>query len=361
MKTYFLKVLRGIVYFIGFPLLLMLTLITTGPMYGEPVFAQNIGTGIGIVIGMWAAIEIVRLILKLTCKKHALVQTCISVFVCVFVMLIPVVSADAVVGKKVDDIVMKNKDGVKITYKLNEELDDVTTVSPEVFNLGYVMKNGKKVENYNYQIGRYLPVTNKDRPDKYLTQKLIDSTDEFMRIHKMVKYRDYAGYKLKNAPTDKSLPDSIPSFNEVLENRINEYKEIIIEVDKYYNTNGELPTDQNFNLEKLEIWYYISDNAPIDYEYTKIDTKTGYYSYTYTDLLELRDELEIKPALYPYFVARNYIYMFIGIVAISLIGVDRLSFRIKDSIENPVEFDNNAIKNKFADFFKKRKNKKEAK
>ncbi|MDD4839477.1 MAG: hypothetical protein PHE93_02230 [Clostridia bacterium] len=321
-KTKVLKVLRTVFYCIGFPLLLLLTAIGTMPFFGEPVFKASCANGLLVIFIMWAVVEIVRLIMKFACKKNQMAQTIIVAVVGLIIMVAPVILFDELVGPKIDASATQGAN-FELAYIVNEgvatvvsaDTTDAVIIPTEFADVSYQLLNGSDLETFNYQLGKYTNVTNKVRVDKALYRKFLDSADDFMDFYGINKWYNYEDFYFDNYTGFAT--DGTPTTDGHLlgvENKLNaeiEYlQKAVVSYHRAYVANGNSEVGLDTSIPATYNIYQIAIGET---------TSTSHMSLS--DLYILKTELATKAQIYPLFVARNYIYIFIGLVALSTILV----------------------------------------
>ncbi|MGN1096242.1 MAG: hypothetical protein ACI4QU_00150 [Christensenellales bacterium] len=336
-KRKLFNILRIVCYCLGFPLLFLIGLIASMPFFGEPVYADACANGILILLGMWAIVEIVRFSMKFALRKSRLLQTIVTVAVAIIVMAVPMFVMDAVLSKQYGEIVndsaniavsFENGSKLKVEGEAEVTLSDKLEVPTEFFNAGF------ETENYEYQVGWFKGVTNTKRRDGMLYYQLISETDAFMNKTGINKWLNFKDYKFNNYEEDTGdgLALGVASM---LEKDINTSREIIalyyyqtevlhatpsseltvryyVVTGNTYNLEGkikELVTAEGYNPEStVEGLKKVNDLKAVAESVSKSNMSIN-------DLYELKLHLETRPSLYPVLAVRNYIYIFIGIVA----------------------------------------------
>ncbi|HKL94558.1 MAG TPA: hypothetical protein VJZ69_04670 [Clostridia bacterium] len=330
-KVKILKLLRVIFYVVGFPLLLLLTAIGTMPFFGEPIFNDSCAYGIFAVLIMWAVVEIVRLIMKLTCKNNQLLQTIVVSVVALIIMIVPVVLLDELVGPKIDAVATIGED-YKLAYIVGEDnkatvvsadTAGAVIISSDFANLQYTLTNGSRLETYNYQIGRYKPITNKTRVDKALYRMFLDKGDDFMNfygINKWYNFEDfyfdnYTGIDGAGKPTEDGY---LPGVATRLDREIELLQNTVVEYHRAYVANGNSEAGLDTAMPATYAKFLVAMGE---------ETSTEHWSLT--ELYKFKAEFGTKTYIYPLFVARNYVYIFIGIVVLSTIVTGYCNDKIK--------------------------------
>ncbi len=336
-KRKLFNILRIVCYCLGFPLLFLIGLIASMPFFGEPVYADACANGILILLGMWAIVEIVRFSMKFALRKSRLLQTIVTVAVAIIVMAVPMFVMDAVLSKQYGEIVndsaniavsFENGSKLKVEGEAEVTLSDKLEVPTEFFNAGF------ETENYEYQVGWFKGVTNTKRRDGMLYYQLISETDAFMNKTGINKWLNFKDYKFNNYEEDTGdgLALGVASM---LEKDINTSREIIALY--YYQTEVLHATPSS----ELTVRYYVvtGNTYNLEGKIKDLVTAEGYNpestveglkkvnvlkavaesvsksNMSINDLYELKLHLETRPSLYPVLAVRNYIYIFIGIVA----------------------------------------------
>ena len=336
-KRKLFNILRIVCYCLGFPLLFLIGLIASMPFFGEPVYADACANGILILLGMWAIVEIVRFSMKFALRKSRLLQTIVTVAVAIIVMAVPMFVMDAVLSKQYGEIVndsaniavsFENGSKLKVEGEAEVTLSDKLEVPTEFFNAGF------ETENYEYQVGWFKGVTNTKRRDGMLYYQLISETDAFMNKTGINKWLNFKDYKFNNYEEDTGdgLALGVASM---LEKDINTSREIIALY--YYQTEVLHATPSS----ELTVRYYVvtGNTYNLEGKIKELVTAEGYNpestveglkkvnalkavaesvsksNMSINDLYELKLHLETRPSLYPVLAVRNYIYIFIGIVA----------------------------------------------
>lgn len=329
-KAKILKLLKVFFYLIGFPLLLLLTAIGTMPFFGEPIFESSCAYGIFAVLIMWAVVEIVRLIMKLTSKNNHILQTIIVAAVALVIMTVPVVLLDELVGPKIDNVATGGAD-FELAYIVGEDnkavvvssdTPDAVIIPTDFADVRYTLKSGSHFETYNYQIGRYKAITNK-RIDKTLYRKFIDKGDEFMNfynINKWINFEDYYfdNYTGVNSAGKPTNDGHLLGVENTLSKNITELQAAVVDYHRAYVANGNSDAGLDTEFPAVYKKYMVATGQAESTEYW---TLTGLYTF--------KAELETKPYIYPLFVARNYIYIFIGIVVFSTIVIGYCNDKLK--------------------------------
>lgn len=336
-KRKLFNILRIACYCLGFPLLFLIGLIESMRFFGEPVYADACANGILILLGMWAIVEIVRFSMKFALRKSRLLQTIVTVAVVIIVMAVPMFVMDAVLIKQYDEIVdnsatiavsFENGSKLKVTGETEVTLSDDLKVPTTFFNAGF------ETENYEYQVGWFKGVTNTKRRDGMLYYQLISETDDFMNKTGINKWLNYKDYKFSNYEEDTGDGLALGVMS-MLQKDIDSSREIIALY--YYNSevlhvtpSSELTvryyvvTGNTYNLEgKIKALVSAEGYEPDSSieglkrvnELKDVAESVTKSNMAINDLYELQLHLETRPSLYPVLAVRNYIYIFIGIVA----------------------------------------------
>ena len=336
-KRKLFNILRIACYCLGFPLLFLIGLIESMRFFGEPVYADACANGILILLGMWAIVEIVRFSMKFALRKSRLLQTIVTVAVVIIVMAVPMFVMDAVLIKQYDEIVddsatiavsFENGSKLKVTGETEVTLSDDLEVPTTFFNAGF------ETENYEYQVGWFKGVTNTKRRDGMLYYQLISETDDFMNKTGINKWLNYKDYKFSNYEEDTGDGLALGVMS-MLQKDIDSSREIIALY--YYNSevlhvtpSSELTvryyvvTGNTYNLEgKIKALVSAEGYEPDSSieglkrvnELKDVAESVTKSNMAINDLYELQLHLETRPSLYPVLAVRNYIYIFIGIVA----------------------------------------------
>ena len=336
-KRKLFNILRIVCYCLGFPLLFLIGLIVSMPFFGEPVYADACANGILILLGMWAIVEIVRFSMKFALRKSRLLQTIVTVAVAIIVMAVPMFVMDAVLSKQYGEIVndsaniavsFESGSKLKVEGEAEVTLADKLEVPTEFFNAGF------ETENYEYQVGWFKGVTNTKRRDGMLYYQLISETDSFMQKTGINKWLNFKDYKFNNYEEDTGDGLAL-GVTSMLEKDINTSREIIALY--YYKTevlhatpSSELTvryyvvTGNTYNLEgkikELVIAEGYNPDSTVEglkkvNDLKSVAESVSKSNMSINDLYELKLHLETRPSLYPVLAVRNYIYVFIGIVA----------------------------------------------
>ncbi|NLZ25233.1 MAG: hypothetical protein GX891_02080 [Clostridiales bacterium] len=330
-KRKIVNILRVIAYCIGFPLLFLITLITTMPFFGEPVYKDSCANGILIVLGMWAVVEIVRLSLKFALKDKKTLQAVIVGIVSVVVMAVPMLIMDAFISKDVDAVsaeAAQKKITVVSDYQVPETAE-ITTAKIDKFTTAYYADGvafkvetdvSFKIENYNYQLGWFMPKTDRKDIGKSLYRVLLDDVDDFMDDHginKWLNYEDYyfSNYKPTNGEVNGIVDGHLLGVRSTIDRTIKAEEDAI----KAYNAalikflNGEAAEPTQTSVYKNAMGIDSTPEVPI--------TPYVVAEWSLPELYKIQAELDTKAKLYPIFVAREYIYIFVGFVVFSTILV----------------------------------------
>lgn len=326
-KTKILKILRLVLFLIGFPLLLLLTAIKTMPYFGEPMFKDSCAYGIFVVLIMWAVVEIVRLILVLSAKNKHMLQAIIVTAVALIVMVVPCILFDYLMGPKVDAAVSSGAN-YQIAYiveggsakLVSADTEGATVIPVEFADVRHEVKSGAKLQTFRFQLGKYSAVTEPSRIDKALYRLLLDKGDSFMYFYQINKWYNYEDYYFSNytgigsngqPSTDGYLPGVATKIN----SEIKTLESAVVAYHRAYVANG----NSHIGLEA-------SGEFAAFQEAMGIVDSTKHWSLN--ELYVFRVELSIKPLIYPLFVARNLVYIFIGIVAISNIAIGYINDKL---------------------------------
>lgn len=336
-KRKLFNILRIVCYCLGFPLLFLIGLIASMPFFGEPVYADACANGILILLGMWAIVEIVRFGMKFALRKSRLLQTIVTVAVVIIVMALPMFIMDGVLSKQYNQIVSDNKtiavsfdEGSKIEVngETAVELTDKLEVPTDFYNAGFT------TENYEKQVGWMKAVTNTKRRDSMYYYKLIMETDSYMQKTGINKWLNFNDYKFSNY--EESTGDGLAlGLTSTIKKDIDTNRQIIALY--YYQTEVLHATPSS----ELTVRYYVATGNTYNLDgkiaalvngegldainsveglnrvaaLKAVATSVSKSNMSLSSLYELQLHIQTRPSLYPVLAVRNYIYIFVGIVA----------------------------------------------
>jgi hypothetical protein len=337
-KTKILKIVRIVLFCIGFPLLLLVTAIKTMPFFGEPLYKDWCAHGIFAILIMWALVEITRIIVLFACKKSRTLQTIIVAAVGVVVMAVPLILFDYLVGPKIDAYATAGSD-FQLAFTVDDE-GDVTVVSKDAAgatvipmsfaDLRYELRYKGKLETFGYQLGKYVPVTKPDRIDKSLYRVFLDKCDDFMdfyAINKWYNFKDRYSDNYTGFASDGVTPTNdgyFPGVQSTVDKEIELLQKAVIDYYRAYVANGN--SEEGLAIPSTALLYREATG--------KVESTSHW---TLTELYILRDELATKAKIYPLFAARNLIYIFIGLVAISTIGIGYINDKLAENKDEEEE------------------------
>jgi len=337
-KTKILKILRIILFCIGFPLLLLVTAIKTMPYFGEPIYQDWCAYGIFAVLIMWALVEITRLIVLFACKKNRTLQTIIVALVGVVVMAVPLILFDYLAGPKIDAYATAGKD-FQLAYTVDTEgiakavpqdTEGAVVISLDFADFRHELKNGSKLETFNYQLGKYVAVTKPDRIDKSLYRMFIDKGDDFMDFYGINKWYNFHDYYSSNYTgfssdgTNSTTDGFFPGVQSTVDMEIEKLQDAVIRYHRAYTANGN--SEDGLPSNATQILYRTATG--------KIESAEHL---TLAELYIFRAELATKAKIYPLFVARNLIYIFVGVVALSTICIGYINDKLAAKKEGEEE------------------------
>lgn len=303
-KSSITKLFRMLAYFIGFPLVLCLVLISALQFYGQPAFSSTIWYSIVLVLGMWAVFEIARLIFKLTIKNNRQLQTILIALIALIVMVVPLVIIDYVYINPTYAAVQEEYEAYEITY------EDPTTGEEVTLNLNEIIP----MKSLAYQQGWFKSVTKASRKDLSMTQKLIDATDKFCVDYQINKWLNFNDFEFDNYDSAKygqfgklaGVKATLEKSIEIMEGYIKEYNDVI--------ADGGTPTPAqiaNLNL-AIKGGSYASDIFGASFPINGWDI---------ISLKALNYDMEYQITFYPYFAAKQFILVGLGLVMLSIVLV----------------------------------------
>ncbi|HRU83969.1 MAG: hypothetical protein ACOYIN_05285 [Christensenellales bacterium] len=251
LKLQVIKFLKTLIYLLGFPLLFLLALINSMPMFGEIVFKGFAANGILLVLAMWAVVEFVRLLFKVAMRKNGgSLRSMIVACLAVLVMVLPTYFIGQVQEKRVNE--------VRAEYS------------------AYVV-DGKTIEvpTYGKQEGWYRATTKVNKAErKSYTDALIYDVDDCMAFYNGVM-------------TSKSLPYAVDrrlyledsyydnwGMPEATEKQLKEGENLFV----YYTGIGYKKYDADVHADKMVFYINLEDHKAEDYtpDAEKIDIGNKY-------------------------------------------------------------------------------------
>ena len=221
MKANIFKFLKIASYFVGFPLMILLILISMMPMFNEQVMGDFARNWLLILLGVWAVFEIVRQILKRKLNKseaHKSLATAITAIVALLCVMLPVAISDgtnksryesvqqeaAKVGANLkdydyimgwhNDFTNKNSDMIRSFLSSSKKFMDTYDVS-SLESSWY--GNADKENNLGYKIGIYDKIDELVIAKEAAAKKLVVAKSELAKIEGKIaeKQTEYSNAK----------------------------------------------------------------------------------------------------------------------------------------------------------------------